>query len=229
MSEPSTPRFVHLAIDVQSDFLRWLPIEKRASFPRAVRSFADDLRERDIPTIWVTYPGSRANCQIHLPQMALSQGQPRPLSFLESLGLLAVDPRTDEAILVKNRESAFGHPVLEKYLKDLGIEGVIITGLRSRACVPLAVQGAEEGDNHFSPYVITDLLADYSNSSGGVRDREEVRDDPAWHERAVRSKLPPSTTAQFLTSRQFLEFLDQQPALAGKPAPDSKAGGQAFG
>jgi len=208
----SPVRAVHLAIDVQAEFLRYLDPERQKEFPHSVRQFANELREQHgIPTIWVAMvPGQ--GIVLYRPTASIPDGEPREPELVEKFGLGAIGPRTDEIILVKSRgssiesaDSAFAGTALIKYLKELGISDIIVTGMNTHGCVADSIADAIQSNalhDALQCHVMTDLLAASRTKASAEEDR-----DLTWHEGVLRKILGATPLVHYYISGEFLRSL----------------------
>jgi len=213
---------VHLAIDVQSRYLKSLSGKRQEEFPQAVRSFADILRQHDIPTIWVAL---HSTLQFHARRAAWSASgtDTRRVEQLERFDLASVAAREDEDVFIKKANNAFEELLIDR-LKEYRTTTLIVTGMNTRYCVAATVFGAIMA--HLRCLVVTDLLADMAANYF-------LDSDPAWHRRTVENSLlklirrkiaePRRQTAmyghaEFCTTHDILAAHANSPALAKKLA-----------
>jgi nicotinamidase-related amidase len=217
-----THPIVHLAIDVQSRYLRSLSKQRQNEFPKAVRHFADILRQHGIPTIWVALLD---RFQFHPRRAAWSPSgaEKRREKQLQKFDLAGAKAYQDEDVFIKRANNAF-EQLLTDRLNQYRTKTLIITGMNTRFCVAATVFGAAK--EHFRSLVVTDLLADM-----GAHDLLDA--DPAWHRKTIESALRTTlekkidlprkravllSRIEFCTMQDILEAHRRSPALAKKVA-----------
>jgi nicotinamidase-related amidase len=72
----------------------------------------------------------------------------------------ALEPRANELVLDKQTLSPFNSTALDQYLRNMGIENVVIAGVLSNGAVETAARGA--GDRGYNAMVIEDACAAFS-------------------------------------------------------------------
>lgn len=120
---------VLLVIDVQQALVDSGPWEK-ARLLAVIRQLLGDFREHGRPVLYVRHDDG--------PGTDLALGTPGWEVARE------VAPREDEKIFDKRYNSAFLHTGLEEYLREQGVERLVITGLQTEYCVDATVKSAFE-------------------------------------------------------------------------------------
>jgi|GEM_PF-5485393 len=121
---------VHLAIDLQDEFIRDLSVGRRERFSRDVWRFAAVLGAWGIPTLRVVF------------------GEEQKIYHQQD----------GNDVLIKCRANSFYGGVLAGYLRQRKAEAVIISGMETHCCVLFTIAGAV--DCGFRCFVAYDLLAD---------------------------------------------------------------------
>jgi hypothetical protein len=169
-------------IDVSDNVWPFFAPARRASFPRAIRGFADFLRGQTVESLWVVSGKTRA---LASPASLWPWApQQRHNNELSNIGLAHVGVCQDESILVKTRFSAFGAEGettgLHAWLRERRIGTVLLGGLNTCACV---VETAKDALAQGFVCVFPDgLLADVGEPSDTA---------PLWHRQQVLARLVP--------------------------------------
>ena len=126
-------KYAHLGIDYQKTDGNKLSPERWDSFIKEGRSFADDLRKKDILTIWILW-GDENKYQLLLPSAPKNQRQKAAKTYNLDANLKVKD---DEAMYLKGSNNAFAcQPcILSLYLQELNVNGLIVTGSNTPACI----------------------------------------------------------------------------------------------
>lgn len=189
---------IHLAIDVQREFIGDLRPGRKEYYPKQVDKFRNDLRERNIPTIHVGFGSSRGAVEdIELVPRTAEWRMSRPefreksrqISDLEFM----VKPYKDEDIVIKHRPDAFAMttqflpvPSLAGILKRQGARTIIMTGGNTTACV--LESAASALNSEFNLILVYDRVADES--------APKQESDPLWHKEQLSELFPDVSPTQ---------------------------------
>lgn len=137
--------FVHLAVDFDRTNLESLSTDRREALVLSSRKLADELRRRDIPTIWVSFPRANTAFALHEAPVEWPARNPRqsPKNRLVPAGFgNGIDVKTDEDIFMKGKEDAFGDGSLAKIIRHkYGASGILVSGGTVTICVPGTMTG----------------------------------------------------------------------------------------
>ena len=200
---PTPTPIVHLASDLQTRFVRGLDAERAARFGPEIRDFADDLRARGIPTVWIAFD---------LDAQSAFKFYADPVTRrkkVKALGM-ALKLKDDEILYVKRGSGPFQEPPLAEYLRRRGTHTVIHSGIETIVCVKNAVLGAAAAG--LTNLVAYDRLADPHVDL--INDR-----DPDSHKAALcaDARLAAMPRLAFTRAESLLTQLDQRP-LRGSEA-----------
>lgn len=165
---PRNTPVVHLALDIQEEYLSRLEKTRTARLPVDVRKFADDLTKKGIPTIWVAYGDDVDEFVTRgVPDDPTRYGLP---TFVHD----------SESIFIKSSNNAFYKPVMAEYLKACGTHSVVVSGLNTRRCIADTIWGGQM--EQFKCHAVFNLMGDV---------HAEVRQDasPSWHRQELEAKL----------------------------------------
>lgn len=135
-----------LVIDVQREFFHSGPLaERRAQLSSKINALVDSARTRDIPIIWVRqeYAPDLSDAPLHNRR----NNKPVTIKGTDGCKLLAELHRTDEDHeIIKKRFSAFFETNLEKLLKQLAVDTIIVAGVNTMTCVRVSAIDAYQRD-----------------------------------------------------------------------------------
>lgn len=168
--------YVHLSIDVQTEFFTKLSKERQVTFPREEKEFATAMKELCIPTIWVAHGDLEEYC-LHKPARKKRDKIFRKEEIIR-LGLLKVSPPNSDALYIKGDNSAFSdyeEKDLLNCIRGLSAKKLIITGMNTLGCVGDTIQEARL--KNFEILAVYDQMA--------CTDRLTVDADPSWHKKVL--------------------------------------------
>lgn len=138
---------VHLAIDYQDWFLLKLSNSTACSFAAAGRTFADDLRKRNVPTIWVGCAWAGDNWRL----LDVEDDPYLHRYFVSKHGFNHVRPKQNEAFFIKAHDDVF-YPratvSLAAILKDRGVDTLVISGMNTSMCITDTIRSALQRNFH---------------------------------------------------------------------------------
>lgn len=205
---------VHLAIDVQGDFLQPLQSGRATSLPLAIRGFADEIVKlpNSIPTIWVVcgdgYDYGVCEHSERYPDSLKDIADHHGLEF----SLL----RKGEIICIKNGADAFGERALRHYLNETypALSRVFVTGLNTRLCVVDTMLGARR--QSLEVVGVHDLMGDSNYASMDLKSQVDPLKTSTWHRQCLLEILKRDHQAEgvhLMDSEHCLRFLRRKPSL----------------
>ncbi|MER2520307.1 MAG: isochorismatase family protein [Bdellovibrionales bacterium] len=199
---------VHLCVDPQEQYIRYLSPARQSSFPRDIRTFADALRPR-IPTIWIAFGASKA-FRTHerlQPWPTENVGLRRQYrwcsySLVNRLELTTVRPKQDEPILEKGSVDAFASSDLQDFLPNNA--QLIFSGMNTTACVFSTVFHASL--LKYDCYIVCDRLAD-----GNLRPCNDMLS--SYHRTKLEKMLfPVPSSVRFTHAQEILDHIETWPS-----------------
>lgn len=195
---------IHIAIDVQSKFYEELHGDRCVQFPKAVRCFADDLRKKGVPTLWIANAGW-AYREYAGQFYSTNEYRESDVEVLRLTPRAAYDLKLHEhdiawsdLVYVKNEVGAFERYGLEAFLAAKSYDRLLYSGMNTTACVFETITGSARAG--FPTYVVKDLLADCNcepENGGGV----------TWHQDVFATHLPRSM-------KNRVHLIDKEQALS---------------
>ncbi|MEA3230123.1 MAG: isochorismatase family cysteine hydrolase [archaeon] len=135
-----------IIIDMQKDFFRDEPLSKyKEKLVAGVNELLSIARGLDIPVIWVKqeYEQDFSDANLHAKKTnrRIAIRGTGGVEFLEGL-----NRNTDEAVITKNRYSAFFKTKLEAELKRINIDTLVLCGINTHACIRMTAIDAFQRD-----------------------------------------------------------------------------------
>ncbi|MGC5614918.1 cysteine hydrolase family protein [Georgenia sp. Z1491] len=169
-------RLAVVVVDVQNDFCspdgtmaaRGLDV---ASIPAAVSRvvrLVDAARDAQVPVVHVrTAHDEQVDSAAWDERYSLPAGTPPPARNCRT-GTWGAEPfvvtaAPGELVHVKHRYSGFTSPGLDRALRDLGVETLLICGVATEICVETTLRDAVERD--FRVVLVTDACASYDQAA----------------------------------------------------------------
>jgi nicotinamidase-related amidase len=143
----------HLGI---GDFLDYYWGEVQGTVLPNVRRLQDVARRKGVEVIHVRVAANTADGR-DTTRRYLSMGLRTPRDAREAQFLPEVAPCGDELILSKLTSSAFNSTVIDRLLRNMGIENLVIVGVVTNGCVESTVRSAAELD--YGTIVVSDATA----------------------------------------------------------------------
>ena len=223
---------VCLVIDVQDGCVKRMPDTAREKFLAEVKQSVEELREKDIPPVWVSIGDhtklymAQASTQTSTDLSGVSEAlgiKPGELVYHKRL----MSALADKADVIqrpsdfageqsgndlRTLEASFHGKALSEHLKDT--QQTIIMGMMTTYCVTkTAIDAAKKG---FNPVVITDRL---------VHGDDLNRTQPAkWHKEQIKQTIkqlghsPEDLGIRFCTFAEFKAGLTNTPRLQNSPS-----------
>lgn len=211
--QPDLSHAVFLAIDVQTGFCNSLSLGRSIHFPRRIIRFSEELRDIDIPTIWVAMQESSGFCGVIPPVAEHKLVHPRINRdyLVNNLGFADFTPKKDEAIFIKNKANVFATGSLDSYLRNHHINTLIVGGINTLACVAASILGGIKKD--FACIGLYDQMAE----SLAPMNNES---SPSAHFSALEPLAKnKKKTFDLLTSHEVLVQAKRNPARSKRSAP----------
>lgn len=82
-------------------------------------------------------------------------------------------PRATELVLYKNSSGAFNSTAIDQFLRNMGIEGLVVTGIATNFCVETTARDA--ADRGYKVILVDDACATFDQSSHDATMRNFVR------------------------------------------------------
>lgn len=166
-----------LVLDIQNDFCHdggvfarsGLDVKPAQEAAMRIKEFIDKIRRYDITVVYTKQIESDEISPENLKRQFAS-GKLVPVCAPGSWGseLYQLKPRKGEYVVEKHTYDAFSNPVLRKYLKRIGTQTVIITGVNTDVCIDTTVRRVfTEGFNIVVPH---DLVATVTGADGNAQD-----------------------------------------------------------
>jgi nicotinamidase-related amidase len=121
-----------------------------------VRRLQDIVRRQAVELIHVRVASMTADAR-DATRRYQSMGLRTPAGSKDAEILPEVAPQGDELVLSKQTSSAFNSTIIERLLRNLGIENLIIVGVVTNGCIESTVRSAAELD--FGTIVVSDATA----------------------------------------------------------------------
>lgn len=137
--------FVHLSIDLDVSNLVLLGADRRRQLREEARRFADGLRARGIPTIWIAFPRGSTEFSFVARETVwpFACVRQRPQKQIKLADLHGMDIKTDEDVFVKGGADAFQGGILAQHLwHKYRPRSIILTGGTTTVCVASTLYGA---------------------------------------------------------------------------------------
>lgn len=158
-------RTVHVVIDDQNDFLHpdgWyatheIAIEHMRRVIEPTRRLNDECRRRGVPIVWTrhgTYGVEDGGPFMRKRPLLLEGGLRKDTWGYQVLAEL--EPRADDHFIEKTRLSAFFNTDLERLLRELDAETVLLTGVLTNQCIGATCKDALFRD--FMPIVVEECV-----------------------------------------------------------------------
>ncbi|MER2519641.1 MAG: isochorismatase family protein [Bdellovibrionales bacterium] len=200
---------VHLSVDLDESNLCHVRETRRKQLISDARCFADVLRKRGVPTIWVAFPKGNANFILMESVVSWPSGAgcPYPQKHLRSSGVAGINIKKDEDVFVKGAEDAFQDGFLAHFIREkYGACSVVVTGGTTTICVLATLRGAQKAG--FSCHVLYDRL--YTLAPWDL--------DPCQHRDYLLQSVSLKDRSRFLigSSRQFLQSLPESSGGRGE-------------
>jgi len=116
---------VHLSIDMQKSFLRYLGEDAAERLTRNTSHFASALRGRGVPTVWIGYDWEDCTPLYHITEKT---------PFIQLADKLMPAICAGDFVCFKKTVSAMENPELAAALDGWRTERVIVTGIYTDAC-----------------------------------------------------------------------------------------------
>jgi nicotinamidase-related amidase len=160
-----------LVIDIQNDFYadgfnaanRGKQVSQMQALPKKINSFATELRKRGVRVIFTKFVYDPKRSPANYTELIADTKENNLLCVAGSPGadLAGVEVEDGDIVLEKLSYDCFAGTDLLQLLKDKKMEDVIITGVRTEACVlATAERSFAEG---FRTFVASDLVGTYDN------------------------------------------------------------------
>ncbi|MFN8573902.1 MAG: cysteine hydrolase [Gemmatimonadaceae bacterium] len=158
-----------LVIDVLNDLFLEPPLSaQRDRLTSGINELASIFRERGHPVIWV-----RQEFKADLSDAFLDMRrhkQQRTIAGTPGSQLVSeLDVRVDDVVVVKKRYSAFFRTTLEETLAARNIDGLVVAGVNTHACVRMTVIDAYQRD--MEVIIASDCTSSYDEEHDRVTRR----------------------------------------------------------
>jgi nicotinamidase-related amidase len=139
-------KLILIVIDIQQDFFRDGPLaERRAQLSLKINDLVDSARVKNIPIVWVRqeYEPDLSDAPLHNRRNNKSV----TIKGTDGCKILAELHHADKDYeIIKKRFSAFFMTNLDKILKQLDVDTIIITGVNTMTCVRVSAIDAYQRD-----------------------------------------------------------------------------------
>lgn len=151
-------KYAVILIDLVEDFfVKGLSVEDRARIIKNTNALTKVARDKNIPIIWVKqeFKADLSDAYISLRKnnIRVTIENTPGSQFLDGLNILETDYK-----IIKKRFSAFFNTDLDKLLKDLGVNTLIVGGVKTHACIRTTIIDAYQGD--YEVVIASDCLGD---------------------------------------------------------------------